>query len=68
MDITCNTQDDNASIQCPYCGEWIELTLDLSIPGQSYIEDCQVCCRPIEVSTMMVADGTTDVTIRRDDD
>ncbi|MCU7843450.1 MAG: CPXCG motif-containing cysteine-rich protein [Candidatus Thiodiazotropha sp. (ex Monitilora ramsayi)] len=38
-----------ASIQinCPYCGESIEILADNSIPEQIYIEDCPVCCRPI---------------------
>jgi transcription elongation factor Elf1 len=35
-------------VQCPYCGENIEVILDLSVEHQAYIEDCQVCCRPIE--------------------
>lgn len=35
-------------VQCPYCGEDIEVILDLSVEHQTYIEDCQVCCRPIE--------------------
>ncbi len=35
---------------CPHCGELIELTLDLSVPEQSYIEDCPVCCRSMAVS------------------
>jgi Cysteine-rich CPXCG len=35
---------------CPHCGETINLTLDLSIPEQSYIEDCPVCCNPMIVS------------------
>jgi hypothetical protein len=35
---------------CPHCGEAINLTLDLSIPEQSYIEDCPVCCKPMLVS------------------
>lgn len=33
---------------CPYCGEPVEAVLDLSAGDQSYIEDCPVCCRPIE--------------------
>ena len=43
------------SVLCPYCGETIEVLIDCSIPDQDYIEDCQVCCRPIEfcVSTSM---------------
>lgn len=34
-------------IHCPYCGEPITILVDLSEPEQEYIEDCQVCCRPI---------------------
>jgi len=37
-------------VTCPHCWETINLTLDLSVPGQSYIEDCPVCCRPMWVS------------------
>ncbi|GAB7531742.1 CPXCG motif-containing cysteine-rich protein [Pseudomonas sp. 3A(2025)] len=33
--------------ECPYCGEPVETLLDLSGGDQQYIEDCQVCCRPI---------------------
>ena len=35
---------------CPYCGEAITLVLDLSVDQQSCIEDCEVCCRPMQVS------------------
>lgn len=35
-------------IACPYCGEVITVLIDGSVPRQEYIEDCQVCCRPIE--------------------
>ncbi len=35
---------------CPHCGEGISMVLDLSAGSQSYIEDCEVCCNPIEVS------------------
>jgi hypothetical protein len=45
-----------ASTSCPYCGEPIELVLDLSREAQEYTEDCSVCCRPI-VLAVTVADG-----------
>ncbi len=35
---------------CPYCGERISMMLDLSVGGQRYVEDCEVCCNPIEIS------------------
>ncbi len=36
--------------QCPYCWEEISMLLDSSVQQQTYIEDCEVCCNPIEVS------------------
>lgn len=36
-------------IRCPWCNEGIDIVIDLSAGGQSYIEDCQVCCQPIEI-------------------
>jgi transcription elongation factor Elf1 len=36
--------------KCPYCRERISMLLDLSENGvQSYIEDCEVCCQPIQI-------------------
>lgn len=34
---------------CPYCWQTISFVLDLSAGEQSYIEDCEVCCRPIQI-------------------
>lgn len=34
---------------CPYCGEPVNLLVDLSAEEQDYIEDCEVCCRPIQI-------------------
>jgi transcription elongation factor Elf1 len=34
---------------CPYCWQQISMVLDLSVGSQRYIEDCEVCCKPIEV-------------------
>lgn len=39
--------------QCPYCGELVELLIDCSEYQQTYIEDCQVCCRPMVVSVQL---------------
>jgi len=35
--------------QCPYCWETISMLLDDSIANQTYIEDCETCCNPIEI-------------------
>lgn len=36
--------------QCPYCWETISMLIDISQRKQSYIEDCEVCCNPIQVN------------------
>ncbi len=36
--------------QCPYCWEEISMLLDASVHRQTYIEDCEICCNPIEIS------------------
>lgn len=35
--------------QCPYCWEEISMLLDPSVTA-TYVEDCEVCCNPIEVT------------------
>jgi len=39
----------NHMLHCPYCGEILEISIDRSISTQEYIEDCQICCRPIRL-------------------
>ena len=36
--------------QCPYCWEEISMLLDTSVRRQAYVEDCEVCCNPIELT------------------
>lgn len=35
---------------CPYCWQEISFVLDMSVDEQTYIEDCEVCCRPIQIT------------------
>jgi len=52
------------SIDCPYCGESIDVLLNPDEADQSYVEDCQVCCRPIVFNVMEDVDGDLQVTVR----
>jgi hypothetical protein len=36
--------------QCPYCWENISMLLDSSQAKQEYIEDCEVCCNPVQIN------------------
>lgn len=51
-------------ISCPYCGEAISVLIDDSLPEQSYVEDCQVCCRPIVLYVTVDSDGDVMVSAR----
>jgi len=44
-------------ISCPYCGEAITILVDDSLTEQQYVEDCQVCCRPILLNVSVDSDG-----------
>ncbi len=35
---------------CPHCWQTITMLLDLSVSRQNYVEDCEVCCRPILIA------------------
>ncbi len=39
-----------AILDCPYCGETSRLSVDLTDQSRSFIEDCEVCCQPIQVT------------------
>ncbi|MBL3527347.1 MAG: CPXCG motif-containing cysteine-rich protein [gamma proteobacterium endosymbiont of Lamellibrachia anaximandri] len=58
---------ESRHIDCPYCGEMIEVQIDCSLDRQQYIEDCSVCCRPI---TLLVDIDGEEISLstQRDDD
>lgn len=54
--------------ECPYCGEPIELLIDCSEQQQRYIEDCEVCCRPIDIAVTIDDDGLPNVSVATEND
>ena len=44
-------------VTCPYCGEDFETSVDASAGLCSYVEDCQVCCQPIEMELRVSENG-----------
>jgi hypothetical protein len=44
-------------VQCPYCAEAFETLVDLSAGASVYIEDCQICCQPIELQVELTLNG-----------
>lgn len=56
------------TILCPYCGEYVGVLVDHSVPHQNYIEDCQVCCRPINFRIAVDLDGGVDILATSDNE
>lgn len=45
------------AIECPFCWEPVTVLVDCSVPEQRYVEDCEVCCRPMDLSVVVTPDG-----------
>jgi Cysteine-rich CPXCG len=53
-----------ASVSCPYCGEELEIWVEPgSVAHQRYVEDCSVCCRPIELSIDLDTEDDADYVV-----
>ena len=56
------------AVVCPYCGEAFETSADASAGSCTYVEDCQVCCQPIDMELRVDATGAlVEVIARRGD-
>lgn len=58
---------ETVAAHCPYCGEPIELLVECAGGARRYIEDCAVCCRPIDIRVSPGADVPS-LQLRRQDD
>jgi hypothetical protein len=59
----------DVSLECPYCGEPMDLVVDPTAGStQSYVEDCAVCCQPMEVLVEIDREADVSVSVRRFDD
>lgn len=53
-------------VECPYCGETVEITLDAAGGAvQDYVEDCEVCCRPWQVHVRYGVGGSVEVRVEQ---
>ncbi|SBS33186.1 hypothetical protein MAQ5080_02505 [Marinomonas aquimarina] len=58
----------NEYLQCPYCGETIEVLIEAVDESYEYIEDCQVCCRPIVFHIEVGIKGEQTFSVRSEND
>ena len=56
------------AIDCPYCGESITVLAESLQDEQQYVEDCQVCCRPIIIHLKQTDEGGCLIEARHEDD
>ncbi len=49
--------EQDRTVACPYCGKPVGVVIDCTIPVQEFVEDCQVCCSPIQFSVSVDEDG-----------
>jgi len=54
-------------VQCPYCWETFVLLVDPSVEQQEYVEDCEICCRPIDFNIAVDERGEARVEARLQD-
>jgi len=55
-------------VQCPYCGEWVELAVERAMAGETCGEDCPVCCRPMVIEVRIDDRSVLHVSARREND
>jgi hypothetical protein len=57
------------SLNCPYCGEVVDLDVDESGGSrQSFVQDCPVCCRPWQVEVLLDPGGGWNASLRKEDE
>lgn len=57
---------ESTYIQCPYCWENFEVIADCSVDSQEYVEDCEICCRPIVMKVEINQDGLPHIEVSRE--
>ena len=58
------TAQTEATVLCPYCGEEVEIAIDPGGgPAQLYVEDCEICCQPWQVSVNYDEAGRAEVVV-----
>jgi hypothetical protein len=57
---------ESVSVMCPYCGEQTEIDVEPLEEVQVFIEDCTVCCRPIQLQASTGENGVEVIATRSD--
>ena len=60
--------EETWNVLCPYCGQSFCVFVDLSAGDQEYVEDCQVCCQPIDLRVRIKNGEIQDIRSKRSDE
>ena len=52
-------------IECPYCGEVFSTAFEVEYGNNAFIEDCQVCCHPIQLHIFKDDDDSVSIGVGR---
>lgn len=55
---------DTIPVQCPYCGEILEVSIEPDVFG-TMVQDCEVCCNPWQLTITRDRDGDPEVRVER---
>lgn len=58
------SMEEEAEVICPYCGQGFELVIDTSVGRQRFTTDCEICCRPFEVTVQCEAGEILSLDVR----
>lgn len=59
---------EESEVNCPYCDTRFAIELEPGLAGQQFIEDCPVCCQPIDFEMTANIDGSPRISVRREDE
>ncbi len=65
MALPDESESTTFEVQCPYCGEQMEIYLEPDVIG-TLVQDCEVCCRPWQVRVFRDLDGRSVDVLRGD--
>ena len=57
---------ESIEVNCPYCGERVEVDVEPLEETQSLIQDCSVCCRPMQLEATVREEGIEVIASRSD--
>jgi len=56
------------SFPCPYCGSPNHLAIEYHQRDNRFVVDCEICCRPIEISVTQSGQGRAEINVRKENE